>query len=131
MFKKSLLPATLSVLLVAACTDNTNNTSQSTTSAGLTTKSNIIFDFEKSTDLPQTENSTTKLINTDGVTSGKQALAVTFSKQELGSSISFIADKPMDWSKAGFINLATDITNPSDVSVHLYIEISDASDATP
>ncbi|WP_448248496.1 beta-galactosidase [Thalassotalea agariperforans] len=88
----------------------------------------MITDFENT--LPTWLNSENAVINQvteHGVTSGKQALKIDFDSAQQKASLSLTPDKPWDWNNIGDINLAADITNPSDVSVHLYIVIKDKS----
>lgn len=54
-----------------------------------------------------------------------KALKIDFDSSQKESSITIKPEKTWDWSNVGDFNLATDIANPSDVSVHLYIVITD------
>jgi agarase len=88
----------------------------------------LITDFEHDLlPLITSKNAIIGQISTNGVTTGKMALNIDFDSSEQKSSVMIKPDKPWDWSQIDAFNLATDITNPSDVSVHLYLTVKDNS----
>jgi len=121
------LPATL-LLGVTACTDNKTavTTPNDSSNKVHVSKDVIITDFEQA--LPPwitSENALIKQISSQGVSQGKQALSIDFDAKEQKSTLFLKPEQPWDWSQLNAFNLATDITNPSDISVHLYLTVSD------
>ncbi|WP_440875078.1 beta-galactosidase [Thalassotalea sp. PLHSN55] len=90
----------------------------------------IVADFEQAIPTWLTsDNAITTLVNGQGVSSGNTALKIDFDASEQMSSITMQPEQTWDWSNIGDFNLAADITNPGDVSVHLYIVVRDKSGA--
>ncbi|WP_370980259.1 beta-galactosidase [Agaribacterium sp. ZY112] len=79
------------------------------------------FEDEASASLFELESSTAKRIKND---SG-HAIELSFNSQESHSNASIVPTSPWNWSNIGDFNLSADISNPGDVSAHLYVVVED------
>ncbi|MDU0356074.1 beta-galactosidase [Paraglaciecola aquimarina] len=117
----------LSTTGLGACNTSTpvaNSPSETPPQQG--SKQIVLADFEeaKLPSLVRQEFINATLTKDTGVTSGKQAIHLAFDSSHEYSTLFLQPEQPWNFSELGDMNLAFDVTNSSDVSVHLYLRVN-------
>lgn len=124
-FSKLCILASASIGVLACSSQEQINQSES--QAALSKTALSVIDFESGLpDWVTKQNAQIGLANL-GATSGKQALKIEFDSSEQQSKLMLKPAQAWNWDTYGDINLAADITNPTDVSVHLFVEVKDST----